>query len=95
MVCFVCRPWTSRSVCARAEQPTPRQEDAPRPPSEAQEAVVREEEVERSTGLKPGQGTAIVTGAISVILGVAYIALTILLDSRGELLPPPPEAFMQ
>ena len=44
-------------------------------------------------GLKPGQATAIWTGAVSLILGIGYIALTIALDSRGELLPPPPEAF--
>ena len=50
------------------------------------------EEVQ-SSGLKDGQGTAIVTGAISIILGLAYIAITVALDSRGELLPPPPEAF--
>jgi hypothetical protein len=48
---------------------------------------------ESTGGLKPGQGTAIVTGAISVILGLAYIAITVALDSRGTLLPPPPEAF--
>lgn len=62
---------------------------APTPPSPEGEAA-------KSAGLKPGQGTAIVTGAISLILGVAYIALTIALDSRGggSLQPPPPEAFM-
>jgi len=41
------------------------------------------------------QTTAIVTGAISILLGAAYIALVVALDSRGEILPPPPEAFMQ
>lgn len=42
-----------------------------------------------------GQGTAIVTGAISIIFGVAYLALVSLLDVRGgELQPPPPEAFL-
>jgi hypothetical protein len=48
----------------------------------------------QSQGLQSGQSTAIVTGAISVFLGLAYIAITVALDSRGgELLPPPPEAF--
>lgn len=46
--------------------------------------------------LAPGQGTAIVTGAISIIFGIAYLVLVSLLDMRGgELQPPPPEAFMQ
>jgi len=34
------------------------------------------------------------TGAVSIVFGVLYLGLTLLLDSRGnELLPPPPEAF--
>lgn len=45
--------------------------------------------------LKPGQGTAIVTGAISVLFGIAYLVLVQLLDMRGgELQPPPPEAYI-
>lgn len=45
--------------------------------------------------LVKGQGTAIVTGAISIIFGVAYLALVAFMDSRGgEMLPPPPEAFL-
>ncbi len=44
--------------------------------------------------LQKGQGTAIVTGVISVVFGVAYLVLVFFLDSRGgEMLPPPPEAF--
>jgi hypothetical protein len=50
---------------------------------------------EVSKGLVKGQGTAIVTGAISIIFGVAYLALVQALDVRGgELQPPPPEAFL-
>jgi hypothetical protein len=42
-----------------------------------------------------GQTTAILTGAISIIFGVAYLALVQFMDMRGgELLPPPPEAFI-
>ena len=42
-----------------------------------------------------GQGTAMWTGAVSVIFGVAYLALVYMMDSRGgELLPPPPEAYI-
>ena len=34
-------------------------------------------------GLKKGQGTAIVTGAISLLIGVAYLALASALNNRG------------
>lgn len=45
--------------------------------------------------LVKGQGTAIVTGAISIIFGVAYLLLVTAMDMRGgQLLPPPPEAFI-
>lgn len=45
--------------------------------------------------LEKGQGTAIVTGAISVIFGIAYLALVYVMDMRGgEMLPPPPEAYL-
>ncbi|BBN06170.1 hypothetical protein MPTK1_3g18980 [Marchantia polymorpha subsp. ruderalis] len=41
-----------------------------------------------------GKNTALITGAISVLLGVGYLVLIQLLDTRGiELIPPPPEAF--
>ncbi|CAI5934172.1 unnamed protein product [Closterium sp. NIES-64] len=44
--------------------------------------------------LVKGQVTAIVTGVISLILAIGYLALVQLLDSRGlQMLPPPPEAF--
>mgnify|MGYP006270674497 CR=1 FL=1 len=36
---------------------------------------------------------AILTGALSILIGVAYLVLITLLDSRGPLLPPPPEAL--
>ena len=59
---------------------------------------VTEENVEtqvNSPGLAKGQGTAIVTGAISIIFGIAYLALVQVMDMRGgELQPPPPEAFL-
>jgi len=57
---------------------------APAPAAAPKPAVIQE-----------GQTTAIVTGAISVIFGVAYLALVYVMDSRGgEMLPPPPEAFL-
>jgi len=41
-----------------------------------------------------GQATAVVTGAVAVLLGVAYLVLVRLLDTQGvTLIPPPPEAF--
>lgn len=47
-------------------------------------------------GLAKGQSTAIITGAISIIFGIAYLALVQFMDLRGgELQPPPPEAFME
>ena len=40
-----------------------------------------------------GHWVAIVTGFISVAIGVIYLLLITVLDSRGQMLPPPPEAF--
>lgn len=44
--------------------------------------------------LAPGQLTAILTGAISLVLGIAYLAFVFYVDSQGgQLKPPPPEAM--
>ena len=40
-----------------------------------------------------GRWVAIVTGAISILIAAAYLVLITVLDSRGPLLPPPPEAM--
>ena len=40
-----------------------------------------------------GRWVAIVTGAISILIGVLYLALIVVLDSRGPLQPPPAEAL--
>jgi len=40
-----------------------------------------------------GRWVAIVTGAISIAIALAYLVLITLLDARGPLLPPPPEAL--
>ena len=40
-----------------------------------------------------GRWVAIVTGVISVVLALAYLALVTLLDRAGPLQPPPPEAL--
>lgn len=43
--------------------------------------------------LKRGRWVAIITGAISILIGLLYLALVTVLDRSGPLLPPPPEAF--
>lgn len=40
-----------------------------------------------------GRWVAIITGALSILIGVLYLVLITVLDSRGPLLPPPPEAL--
>ena len=40
-----------------------------------------------------GRWVAIVTGALSILIGVAYLALVTVLDRPGPLLPPPLEAL--
>ena len=37
---------------------------------------------------------AIITGALSVAIGVIYLLLITVLDSRGPMRPPPPEALV-
>lgn len=44
-------------------------------------------------GQRRGRWVAIITGAISVLVGVLYLGLIFVLDSRGPLQPPPPEAL--
>ncbi len=36
-----------------------------------------------------GKIVAIVTGAISVLIAIAYLLVVLLLDSRGEMIPAP------
>ena len=40
-----------------------------------------------------GRWIAIITGAFSIAIGALYLILITVLDSRGPMLPPPPEAF--
>ncbi len=40
-----------------------------------------------------GRWVAILTGAISILIAVAYLAFITVLDARGPMQPPPPEAF--
>ena len=46
-----------------------------------------------STEQPRGRWVAIVTGAISIAIAVAYLVLITVLDARGPLQPPPPEAL--
>ncbi len=39
--------------------------------------------------MERGKMTAILTGAVAVVLGVAYLLLTLVLDSRGFMQPAP------
>ena len=41
-----------------------------------------------------GRWVAIVTGILSVLIGVAYLAIITVLDARGPMRPPPPEALV-
>ena len=41
-----------------------------------------------------GRWVAIITGALSVAIGVIYLLLITVLDSRGPMRPPPPEALV-
>ena len=42
---------------------------------------------------KRGRVVAMVTGIGSISLGILYLVLITILDSRGPMLPPPPEAL--
>lgn len=44
-------------------------------------------------GSRRGRWVAIITGALSILIGVLYLGVILVLDSRGPLLPPPPEAL--
>ena len=46
-----------------------------------------------STPPTRGRWVAIVTGAISILIAAAYLVLITVLDARGPLQPPPPEAL--
>ena len=40
-----------------------------------------------------GRWVAILTGALSILIGVVYLVLITVLDARGPMQPPPPEAM--
>lgn len=41
-----------------------------------------------------GKWVAVLTGAVSILIGLLYLALITVLDSRGPMRPPPPEALV-
>lgn len=90
----VARPLpSSRQLCRAEEQPstTEPQVTTPAPDAAPQAAAPQ---AGQAPILAKGQGTAIITGVISLVFGVAYLVLTAALDMRGgQMLPPPPEAF--
>ncbi|QEY31598.1 hypothetical protein EVJ50_04345 [Synechococcus sp. RSCCF101] len=47
-----------------------------------------------SSGPGRGRWTAIITGAVSILIGVLYLLMISVLDARGPLRPPPPEALL-
>ena len=40
-----------------------------------------------------GRWLAIITGAFSIAIAIVYLLLITVLDARGPMLPPPPEAL--
>eukprot|EP00198_Chlamydomonas_reinhardtii_P001632 XP_001690968.1 predicted protein [Chlamydomonas reinhardtii] len=84
------------SLRVRAEQaPTEPATPKPEAPSTSGEKIEVKKVDASAPLLQKGQGTAIVTGAISAILGLAYLALVAFMDQRGgQMLPPPPEALI-
>ena len=41
----------------------------------------------------PKKFIALTTAAISVLIAILYLVLITVMDARGPMLPPPPEAF--
>mmetsp|Transcript_19970 Transcript_19970/g.33547 ORF Transcript_19970/g.33547 Transcript_19970/m.33547 type:complete len:131 (-) Transcript_19970:293-685(-) len=77
---------TRRAVLCQADSTEEEKATTPTPPpAKAAEDAPAE-------GPVKGQGTAIATGVVAIILGVLYLYAASILDSR-ELLPPPPEAL--
>eukprot|EP01018_Ginkgo_biloba_P023152 Gb_28368 [translate_table: standard] len=62
--------------------------------SESETNTTSAKKAKERADVRKGQATAIITGAIAVLLGVGYLILVQILDTRGVVLqPPPPEAF--
>ncbi|XP_024526274.1 uncharacterized protein LOC112344920 [Selaginella moellendorffii] len=65
------------------------------PPQEQEILPERREETPKPKKKDDGEVTARITGALAVLLGIAYLALVQILERRGgSLEPPPPEAYL-
>ena len=72
---------------------TPPPEATPSPSSPPPPSPATPPPPQTPRGPKDQSTTALVTGLVSIIIGVAYLFLVAALNNRGELLPPPPEAY--
>jgi len=89
-----CRAEEGGKSDAPSSTPPPA-EAPPKKPSASNEKPAEGDAAQQPAVLQKGQGMAVVTGGISILFGVAYLALVYLMDSRGgQMQPPPPEAFM-
>jgi hypothetical protein len=82
------------SVATRADTPAAAETSADQAPAPATTPSAASEPA-NGPAIIQGSKTALATGIISVVIGVAYLALVAFLDMRGgEMLPPPPEAYL-
>jgi hypothetical protein len=92
------RKWRTRLGAIEDDEGTVSSNDSNDTPeassSSATRPTVSDKRARAKAVQERGQATAVVTGAVAVLLGVAYLVLVRLLDTRGvTLIPPPPEAF--
>lgn len=62
-------------------------------PTDAEATARRSEQPPAPRKASRSRWVAIVTGALSILIGLLYLLLVTVLDRSGPLLPPPPEAF--
>lgn len=83
---YAIRPWATSDENSVTETP---------PNSDSVINKTSDKKAEAKAKTEKGQSTAILTGAITILLGVGYLILVQLLDTRGVVLqPPPPEALV-
>lgn len=92
----VCSSSSDRSQDEQYEEPPIGQSVTSNEEMKSETTSSRLENDHKDPMIAKGQRTAIWTGAVSVVFGIAYLILVQFLDLRGgELLPPPPEAYLQ
>jgi hypothetical protein len=67
--------------------PTPANPNQPNPP------LANPNGAPAKPGDRRGWWVAILTGALSILIGLVYLVLITVLDARGPMQPPPPEAL--